>query len=310
MWYGRLATTLNGGATRSASSWSSASPSMRRRPLVGELGLEALAQVRRRARRSSSTAVTAAPALEQPAGQDARGPARSRARAGRAPARPRRGWPGGRPGRRGSSATGACRAPEARRAEGPADLERIDDAARAVGPSALAAAPRAAATAAPRGRGSARSPRREPPPAGGADHRPVVRAQPRPRHDERHAERLGLAREPRRGARRSPPRRRRARSMRAPVASRGPDRLRDEHVDDGILEAPRELGRRPRRGSGSSAVRRRPSSARAASTIRRAAVFRPREAEVERVAEPGARERRVVAASLPRPPSGSPGRPG
>ena len=68
---------------------------------------------------------------------------------------------------------------------------------------------------------------------------------------------------------------------RAPGRLGRADRLRDEHVDDGVLEAPRELGgrRRPTGGRRARARRRapvgRPSPARASSIVRRAAVFSP-----------------------------------
>ena len=72
-WYGRLATTSYGGASRAVSSWSSASPSMRRSPpgAAGSASARAIGPAnversRAASPRSSSTAVTAAPPASRP----------------------------------------------------------------------------------------------------------------------------------------------------------------------------------------------------------------------------------------------------
>ena len=228
--------------------------------------------------RSSSTAVTCAPASSRPAGQERRARARSRGRAGPGAARPRRGSPRGPRGRPGSSATSSERARRPGGSERPPDGRGVDprrcghcassrDGDLGAGqrqrrpgvevePGALAgreASGRRPRRSSPRcrctdpGRGTTQRQAQ----AGGAlgETRPErpVRGDAAAEHDRPRIDGLGRA-----------------------------DRLRREDVDDRVLEAPRELGRRRRRTaapSGSSG--RRPSSARAASTVRRAAVLRP-----------------------------------
>ena len=71
-----------------------------------------------------------------------------------------------------------------------------------------------------------------------------------------------------------PRRRRRARSS-APRPRGRADRLGHEDVDDGVLEAPRELGHGDRRGAAAGSSAASPCVGAASVTIRRAAVLRP-----------------------------------
>ena len=190
--------------------------------------------------RSSSTAVTAAPAASRPPVRRPRpGPDLEDPAAGRA-GPPRPGSRRGRPDRPGSSATGVWRArrpaarsvartasgstrgARSRSSGGDPDGQRQRWPGVEVEPGPLAGG--------------------EPPGAGRADHRPVVGAQRRSRHDQ--------------AAGRAPPPRPASRARRTPLAATpppitieraprrhgGPDRLGHEDVDDRVLEAPGELG--------------------------------------------------------------------
>ena len=231
MWYGRFATTSYGGSTRWTRSWSSASPSMRRERLDA---LEALAQERGQA------------AIELDRGD--RGAGRQQAGRQQAEARPdledtaagRRvglGQDGVEDVRIGQEVlrqrvAGADPGGPERRPDG----VRVDTRRGASGSSRSQGQRRARVQIETRALAG-----REPPRTGRPDHRPVVGAQGRSRHDQRQATGLGLAGQPcpqhrvRRDAA--------AHHDRASVGRLGgPDRLGHEHVDDGVLEAPRQLG--------------------------------------------------------------------
>ena len=132
----------------------------------------------------------------------------------------------------------------------------------------------------------------EPPRPGRPDHRSVVGAQGRSRHDQRQATGLGLARQPcsqhrvRRDAA--------AHHDRARVGRLGgPDRLGHEDVDDGVLEAPRQLrddvvGERRLGGLGQARVGAGLGDDPAGSRLE------AREAQVVRVAQPRPRKDAVV----------------
>ena len=309
MWYGRFATTSYGGSTRPSRSWSSASPSTaaaarpRVAPRTARGGTrEAPVQLDRRhgrARPRAGRAVRmpeARPDLEHAAA--------------RAPAPPRRGSPRGRRRRRGSSATAS--GGRAARPRGASAGPRPDRAwARLVDRAARheARAGERAAT----GRASRSRPARSPAANRRAPAAPIIAPlsvqSAGPRHDQRHAAGLGLAGEPcaERAVRRDA-----AAEHDRPGADRlgRPDRLRHEHVDDRVLEAPRELRgrRRPAVGLAGSSGRQALVGARRVDRPARRGL-EAREAEVVRVAEPRPREDRVVPRRAPRPPAGSPARP-
>ena len=264
---------------------------------------------RRRGPRSSSTAVTLARRRRGARPSGTRGPGRSRGRRGPAPGPPRAGSPRGRRRRRGSSARG-CGAPAGPRRAGAAGRS----AGRAAGRSrAVAVAHRApAGSDGPRVEVEARAL------AGGEA--PGAR---RPRSSRRCPCTGRAAGRPSR-SRAPPPRRRAGRAARAFAATPPPstmparpdllgrpDRLGREDVDDRVLEAPGELGDRPRRGAA------RPRARPRAGRPRRARVrddppgggLEAGEAEVVRVAQPGPREDAVVRDGAARPPARSPARP-
>ena len=268
MWYGRLATTSYGGATRWTRSWSSASPSMRR-----ERRRRPSKRSRRNAARprSSSTAVTSAPDVEQAAGQQAEARPDLEDAPARAAGRPRPGWRRGRPGRPGSSATGVAGA-QAGGPERRADRVRIDPR----GPCPSRRRHRAASGS--DGRASRSSPARSPAANRRAPAAPIIAPlsvhSAGPRHDQRQPERLGLAREPRpqRAVRRHA-----AAHDDRPRAGRlgGPDRLGRRGRRRRRPGSPRRARRRRRRGAARRASSARPASARASVMIRRAAVLSP-----------------------------------
>ena len=282
MWYGRLATTSYGWGTSRVSGWSSASPSISRSepgpaPRSSAVG-EPLAQAAPARPRSSSTAVTVAPAVEQAAGQEPEPGADLEDRAGPARARPRPGSPRGRRHRPGSSgrASGGRAAPPAR--SGPAD-GRPDRAGRAAGLSdgrgdRLDRTARGRLGRASRSR-PARTPARKRRAAGGPDHRPVVGAQRRAagRWSGRPSAAASAASRSARTrfAATPPPTHDRAGADRPG----GPRCLAGEHVDHRVLEPHGQLGHDR---SGRAPPAHRPAGRprrRAASMIRRAAVFRP-----------------------------------
>ena len=150
--------------------------------------------------------------------------------------------------------------------------------------------------------------RGETPGAGRADHRPVVGAQVGSRHDERDAERVGLARQPGAELRRSPPPRRPARSSGrrspAPPGSSWSSGRRPRRPG-----TPRRARRRRRPAAAHRGSSARPASARASVTIRRAAVLSPeklRSYESPSQARGKTRSWRV-AATAARPIAGPPG---
>ena len=288
MWYGRLATTSYGGSTSWTRSWSSASPSISARA-ASTLGSN---RSRRNAARprSSSTAVTAAPGVEQAAGQQPETRADLEDPPTRAGVRLGAGSPRARPRRPGSSARGAWRA---RR-----------PAARSVARTACRVDPRRPPVARHRaasgsdGRASRSSPARSPAANRRAPAAPIIAPlsvhRRRPRHDQRQAERLRLAGEARPQGACWPRRRRRARSTaRRPPRPPGSSSWR---------------ARRRRRPGSPRRARPRPRPAAAPSGVVGQALVGPGlgddppgrgleagEAEVERVAEPGPREDAVVA---------------
>ncbi len=249
---------------------------------------------------SISTAVTAAPGAraERPSGSRGPGPISSTRRPGGR--RLARGSPRGPRRRPGSSGDSACRA---RR---PASRSARRTAAGSIEPGPLTCRPRlrlplttrAAATAGRRDPGAARP-------------RPRTAARPPHRSSRRcpctgpaagrraAGRRLRLAREPRPERPCWRPRRRRARSPARRTAFAGADRLRRQHVDDRVLEAPAQLRddrRAERRGR---VVARQPLVGARGGHDPPRGRLQPAEAEVVRVAEPGAGEHAVVAPSRP-----------
>ena len=187
MWYGRLATTSYGGATRSDEVLvERVALDEAQAPVARARSANRLAQERRETTVELDRGDLGA-GVEQTAGQEPEARDRSRGR--------------GRPGAGAASARIASRTSasarkfcdSAWRARSPAARSVATNGrpasmrARAVERRSPSPASRAAATAGRRGRGPARSPAGEPARAGRADHRPVVGAQRGPRHDERQA---------------------------------------------------------------------------------------------------------------------------
>ena len=273
MWYGMLATTRYGGATRSGRSRSSASPSIscRRPASIGPAKCSCRYAVRLR---SSSTAVTVAPASSRPpvripspgpiSSTRVPSPAAARSRIASSTSGSARkfwdlAWLARRPSRRSvrRTSSGSRRGPcgaqchEATRRSSPGERQRRRGLEVEAPPARR------------RRTGARRRPRSWPrcPCTGRAAARSAARRAPPPRR------RAGLAA---RHWRRPRPR---ARSNgRPPPEQRGSSwrRARPRPLPGSPRRAPRS------RASGSvSAGSRRPASARAASTVRRAAVFNP-----------------------------------
>ena len=277
MWYGMFATTSYGGGQRLTRSWSSASPSITRRRPSASSPVERLAQL------GDQPAVELhggdrGAGREQPAGEEAQaGPDLEHAPPGSGSAScedPLEHVDIGEEVLRQVVARpepGLLEAPpdEAGRGGGPRGASRLS-AARALIRGSLATAARWASR---RARGPRGRPRRAPRP-GRADHRAVVRAQPRPGHDdpETACRRArgdpcpeGLVRGDA-AAQHDP---------RAPVSSAARIVL-VARTSTTASWKPQASSARRSSGSGAAAASGgRPASARASAMIRRAAVLRP-----------------------------------
>ncbi len=175
---------------------------------------------------------------------------------------------------------------QARFAEGPADLGRIDPGGRAHRPASGSGGAGVEVQAGPLSG-------REPASAGGADHRPVVGAQPGSRDDHRQAGggRVGLDPLTQDGVRRD-----------AAADHDGPrpglacrtERLRRQDVDDGRLEAVGQLGDGRLRERGLGVVGGQARLGPGGGDDPSGGGLEPAEAEVVRLAQPGAREDHVA----------------